>query len=50
MLETNENAESKDGGGYDYKRLHSYPLVRVNNWEFHFFGLLFMISVLGQEH
>ena len=30
MAETHESAEAKDGGGYDYKRLHSYPLVRVN--------------------
>lgn len=30
MAETSEGGGAQDSGGYDYKRLHSYPLIRVS--------------------
>eukprot|EP00794_Sanderia_malayensis_P008801 gene8801-9742_t len=31
MAETQETGETTQGGGYDYKRLHSYPLIRYSD-------------------
>lgn len=30
MAETAEGGGAQEAGGYDYKRLHSYPLIRVS--------------------
>ena len=32
MAENPEGGASQESGGYDYKRLHSYPLIRVSRW------------------
>ena len=32
MTENPEGGTSQESGGYDYKRLHSYPLIRVSRW------------------
>lgn len=29
MAENPEGGAAQESGGYDYKRLHSYPLIRV---------------------
>lgn len=34
MAETAEGGGAQEAGGYDYKRLHSYPLIRVSNFGF----------------
>ena len=30
MAENQEGGTAQESGGYDYKRLHSYPLIRVS--------------------
>ncbi len=30
MAENPEGGAAQESGGYDYKRLHSYPLIRVS--------------------
>ena len=30
MTENQEGGTAQESGGYDYKRLHSYPLIRVS--------------------
>ena len=30
MTENPESGVAQETGGYDYKRLHSYPLIRVS--------------------
>ena len=30
MAENPESGVAQETGGYDYKRLHSYPLIRVS--------------------
>lgn len=32
MAENPEGGAAQESGGYDYKRLHSYPLIRVSRW------------------
>ena len=33
MAENPEGGVAQETGGYDYKRLHSYPLIRVS-WNY----------------